>query len=708
MMNLNAFLVLALAVILSACGGDKEPTVSDVSTEIDPTVQDPDPVQTAGPEFDVYAYRSWSLDDLGTPEKIEAACQAELAAMDTGIAALESFEDQPTIDSYLEAFNAQMVSVSNLAMATNTLGNMHPDENIRAAADTCRSSLTPVFSELNMSRPIYERMSAVDLSGADADTMRSVEKYMLTFKLSGVDKDEETRARIKALNDEIFEIGQEFDRNIRESVKVMQVDSVQQLAGLPQDYIDARPPNEEGKIEINTTYPDLFPFMDYAEDDELRRELMSLFNNRAYPENNAVLMRLLEKRYELAQLLGFDNYAQLITADKMVGNPERVETFLEELTSYTEDTQQAEYEILLARLQQIDPDADKVESWQRRFLMEKVTKEQFEVDSKQVREYFQYNATRDGILTMIQDLFGVQFKSWDTTVWHEDVTAHEMWDGDQLIGRFYLDMHPRDGKYQHAAVFPRRTGITGVQAPIATLVCNFPEGDDLMQHSQVVTFLHEFGHLIHNLFAGHHRWDNVSGINTEWDFVEAPSQMLQEWVWDYDTIEPFARNSEGEPIPRDLLDRMIAARDFGLGLGTRRQLSYAALSMALYNRSPEGLDVKALSDEILARYTAFEPMPEGNFYASFGHLNGYSAIYYTYQWSLAIATDMLTRFEEEGLRNVETAGEYRDMVLAQGGAKPAADLVTDFLGREISFKPYADRLSGSGETQIETQSSGGR
>jgi thimet oligopeptidase len=227
-----------------------------------------------------------------------------------------------------------------------------------------------------------------------------------------------------------------------------------------------------------------------------------------------------------------------------------------------------------------------------------------------------------------------------------------------------------------------------------------------MQHSQVVTYLHEFGHLIHNLFAGGHHWDNVSGINTEWDFVEAPSQMLQEWVWDYDTVSSFAKNAEGEPIPRDLLDRMIAARDFGLGLGTRRQLSFAALSMALYNRNPEGLDIKALSDEITAEYTPFAPMPEDHFFASFGHLNGYSAIYYTYQWSLAIATDMFTRFESEGLRNVETAGEYRDMVLAEGGAKPAAELVTDFLGREISFKPYADRLSGASTSGIETKSSG--
>jgi thimet oligopeptidase len=215
-----------------------------------------------------------------------------------------------------------------------------------------------------------------------------------------------------------------------------------------------------------------------------------------------------------------------------------------------------------------------------------------------------------------------------------------------------------------------------------------------MQHSDVQTFLHEFGHLIHWLFAGHYRWNNVSGINTEWDFVEAPSQMLQEWVWDYDSISRFATNAEGEPIPQDLLERMVAARDFGLGMGTRRQLNYAALSLNLYNRNPAGLDIKAMSDEIEREYTRFEPVPDTHFYDSFGHLNGYSAIYYTYQWSLAIATDMFTRFEEQGLRDVEVAKSYRDKVLATGGSRPANELVTDFLGRAISYKPYADRLSG--------------
>lgn len=289
----------------------------------------------------------------------------------------------------------------------------------------------------------------------------------------------------------------------------------------------------------------------------------------------------------------------------------------------------------------------------------------------------------------------MRIEPWATETWHEDVEAYELFDGDEAIGRFYLDMHPREGKFQHAAMFPFVVGIEGQQLPVAGLICNFPSGTGLMQHSQVVTFLHEFGHLIHWMFAGHQEWSNISGIATEWDFVEAPSQMLQEWVWDYDTISVFAKNADGEVLPRDLHERMVAARDFGLGMGTRGQLQYAGTSLGLYSRDPADIDFDDLVAEMRRTYTRFEPLEGSHGWAAFGHLNGYSAIYYTYQWSLAIGTDMFTRFKEGGLRNVEIAKAYRDKVLAPGGSRPAEELVTDFLGRPISFETYADRLRGT-------------
>ena len=581
-----------------------------------------------------------------------------------------------------------------MTSVAQSLSAIHPDPDLRTAGENCAQLLSEIGTDLSLSRPIYEAVSQLDVSNEEPATQHSVEKALLGFRLSGVDKDEATRQRIRELNTELVNIGQTFDRNIRDDVRTLELDSVADLAGLPQDYIDAHPPGEDGKISITTQYPDLFPFITYSESDALRKELLTMYGNRAYPQNKEVLEGLMARRFELAQLIGFSNHAELVTADKMVGSPDRVAGFLEELKGYTAEANDRDYKVLLERLRQDQPDAERLESWQAAYITEKVRNEKFQVDSKKTREYFNYDNTRDGILTMVQDLFQVQIRPWQTETWHADVESYELLDGDRVLGRFYLDMHPREGKYQHAAMFPFVNGIEGEQLPVAALICNFPTGTDLMQHSQVITFLHEFGHLIHWMFAGHQDWSNVSGIATEWDFVEAPSQMLQEWVWDYETISRFAKASDGEVIPEELLDKMIAARDFGLGMATRRQLSLAAMSLNLYNDDPANIDLDELIPRMSREYTHFEVIPDTHFYANFGHLNGYSAIYYTYQWSLAIATDMFTRFEEQGLRNVEVAGAYRDIVLGSGGTQPASDLVTEFLGRDISFKPYADRLSG--------------
>ncbi len=688
-MKNNLFVTLtAAAIILAACkpGSEAEtPTVAETSA--------PAEVAEAVVELPVH-YSVINLTDVDNPMKLTALCESENERMRQHMADLESFQGKATVDGYYKSLDSLGTSLGNMTSVAQSLSSIHPDAELRTAGENCAQLLADIGTDLSLSRPIYEAVSQLDVSNAEAATQHSVAKALLGFRLSGVDKDEATRQRIRELNSELVTVGQTFDRNIRDDVRTLELDSVEDLAGLPQDYIDAHPPGEDGKIRITTQYPDLFPFITYSESNELRKELLTMYGNRTYPDNKEVLEQLMALRFELAQLVGFANHAELVTADKMVGSPERVAGFLEELKGYTAEANDRDYNILLERLRQDQPDAERVESWQASYITEKVRNEKFKVDSKKTREYFNYVNTRDGILTMVQDLFQVQIRPWQTESWHEDVESYELVDGDKVLGRFYLDMHPREGKYQHAAMFPFVNGIEGEQLPVAALICNFPSGTDLMQHSQVITFLHEFGHLIHWMFAGHQEWSNVSGIATEWDFVEAPSQMLQEWVWDYETISRFAKASDGEVIPEELLDKMIEARDFGLGMATRRQLSLAAMSLNIYNQDPANIDLDELIPRMSREYTHFEQIPGTHFYANFGHLNVYSAIYYTYQWSLAIATDMFTRFEDQGLRNVEVAGAYRDIVLGSGGTQPAGELVTGFLGREISFKPYADRLSG--------------
>ncbi|RYZ83233.1 MAG: tetraacyldisaccharide 4'-kinase, partial [Moraxellaceae bacterium] len=387
--------------------------------------------------------------------------------------------------------------------------------------------------------------------------------------------------------------------------------------------------------------------------------------------------------------------ASYITEDKMIKSPKNAQEFIDKVSALATPRAQQEYEVLLKRLQKINPSATKVDDWQKMYLQELIKKEKYQVDAQKIRQYFPFAKVQQGIFDLTQTMFGVTIRPWQTSTWHPSVKAFEVVDGNQVIGRFYLDMHPREGKYKHAAQFGIQSGVKGVQLPIAALVCNFPGGEnpnELMEHNDVETFLHEFGHLLHTMFSGDHERLAFSGVRTEWDFVEAPSQMLEEWVWDADTLASFARNERGDVIPKELVAKMRAGRDFGRGLWTKHQLFYAATSLNVYNKNPAMIDLDKLTADIQATYSPFGYVEGTHFYASFGHLNGYSAIYYTYMWSLVIASDMFSEFEKQGLRNPEVAQRYRKAVLAPGGSKDAADLVSDFLGRPFSFDAFAKKL----------------
>ncbi|WP_193165061.1 M3 family metallopeptidase [Microbulbifer hainanensis] len=682
---------IALSLVLAGCGKDSAQQTQDV---------------VAAPASAAPETSSLPPFDSITAEQLKAHCEQQFSELQASLQTLEKAEPPYTEEAFLPRVNRFEVQLVDALWMTSTLEEVHPDEKLRETATDCVQSLNQIATDTNMSRPLYDRALALSKGGLADDSRRYVEKNLQDLRLNGVDKSEEVRAKLKTLSEEILATGQEFARNIRDDVRSIKVEP-ERLAGLPEDYIAAHPAGEDGLVTITTRYPDLFPVADYAEDDALRRELYTAFQNRAYPQNKAVLEKLLQKRYEKAQLLGFDNFADLYTAGKMVGNGRAVREFIDLLSEQVRDGVAADRRQLLARLREINPDADVVQQWQTRYLKEKIRQQKYDVDSRELRQYFAYGQVRDGIFGLVSDLFDVQFKPWDTAVWHPSVEAYEMWSGDTLVGRFFLDMHPREGKYQHAAAFPIQIGIEGQQQPVAALVCNFPGEKDpaeLMEFTQVETFLHEFGHLIHAMFGGHQRWAGISGIATEWDFVEAPSQMLEEWIWDKPTLQSFAINGEGEVLPDALFDKMYAARDFALASNTARQLNFAALSYNLYSGAPTKFDLDVVAAETAEKYSPFPPIPDTHFYTSFGHLDGYGSNYYTYQWSLAIAQDMFSRFEREGLRNKQVAAEYRDRVLAAGGLKPAAELVRDFLGRDYTVDAYVQRLRGeSAEPQLRAE-----
>jgi thimet oligopeptidase len=555
------------------------------------------------------------------------------------------------------------------------------------------------YTELSLNRKVYDALAALDVSKADGPTRFYVKRTLRDFRLSGVDKDDATRAKIKKVSDEVVAVGQEFGRNIRED-KTTVTCTADELAGMPADYIERHKPGADGKITLSIEYPDAVPLFSYAKNDDLRKRMYMAYNNRAFPKNIETLDRLRAKRHELATLLGFTNWADCVTADKMTGKASVAREFIDRVVAASQDKQAREYQQLLAAKKKDDPAATAVEFWQVNYYKEQVRKAEYDFDSQAMRPYLPFDRVKDGILKTAATLFDVEFRRVpDAPVWHPSVECYEMWDGGKLAGRFYLDLHPRADKYNHAAQFDIRTGIAGRQIPEAALVCNFPGGDandpGLCEISDASTFFHEFGHLLHTMFAGHGKWVGIGGIRTEQDFVEAPSQMLEEWMKSPEVLATFAKHYQtNEAVPADLVKRMNRANAFAKGLDVRRQMVYAGSSLACYDRDPKGVDTTELFSGLVKKYQPF-PFVEGtHFQCAFGHLNGYSAVYYTYMWSKVIALDLFSKFDPEHMLAQGAAKDYRMKVLAPGGSKPAAELVSDFLGRpfnETAWKQWLDR-----------------
>lgn len=574
--------------------------------------------------------------------------------------------------------------------------NVHPNKLLRSAANECFKNFWALNSEIGTSRSLYNLINQIDTAQLSDIDQKFVADLKKLFERAGVALDEDQRNKLQKLDREISILGSDFSQNIREDERKIVLDSPLLLEGLPQDFIDEHKPNEKGQIFISTDYPDYHPIMQYAKHDRVRFELYKLFRKRGYPVNAGLLKDLLKKRHEYAQLLGYDNYAHYITEDQMVQSPAKAQAFIDQINEIAKPTAEKEYQILLAKLQETDPAATFVGDWQKTYLEEQVKQEKYHIESQQVRQYFHYDKVKQGLFSLTEDLFNVQIRPWKTPVWHDSVETYEVWDGRKLVGKFYLDMHPREGKYKHAARFGIQDGVQGIQPPIAALVCNFPGGEGssgYMEHKQVETFLHEFGHLLHGMFGGHQKWLALSGIKTERDFVEAPSQMLEEWIWDYDTLKTFATNDNGEVIPKSLVDKMQSARHYGIGLYVRHQIFYAATSLNFYNRDPHKIDLLATLKDLQQTYSPFSYVDDTYFYTSFGHLNSYSALYYTYMWSQVIAADLFSEFERLGIRNPTISQRYKETVLAPGGSQKASTLIENFLGRPFNLDAFADKLN---------------
>ncbi len=634
----------------------------------------------------------------GTPDEFERGCRRDMDRARAEADRLKAMPAPRAAPAALAAFDAAFGALSDAASRASLARNVHPDPRMRDAAERSEQEIDALSTELSLDRGLYDAIAALDVSGEDGATRYYLQKSLRDFRRAGVDRDEATRTRVRALREELVRIGQEFGRNIKDDVRRIEL-APAELDGLPEDWRRAHPAGPEGKVVVTTDNTDYVPFMTYARSERAREALWRLYRLRGHPKNLDVLARMLSRRAELARLLGYESWAAYVTEDKMIGSDRAAAEFVEKIARAAEARMRRDFGQLLARKREDVPGAERVEPWDSAYLQERVKAEQYGFDSQSVRPYLDYARVKDGVLDVTGRLFGIAYRPVpDAPVWHAEVEAYDVVEGEKLVGRVYLDMHPRDGKYKHYAQFTLASGQAGRQLPEGVLVCNFPRPQGgapaLMEHGDVKTFFHEFGHLLHHVLGGHTRWAGQSGVATEWDFVEAPSQMLEEWVWDPGVLAGFARHVDtGAPLPADAVRRMKAADEYGKGLMVRQQMFYAATSLELHRRDPKSLDTTALVAELQERYTPFRHVDGTYFHESFGHLDGYSAVYYTYMWSLVIAKDLFGPFREKGLMDPEPARRYRRAILEPGGSKPAAELVKDFLGRPHAFDAYEQWLN---------------
>ncbi|HSC46127.1 MAG TPA: M3 family metallopeptidase [Candidatus Acidoferrum sp.] len=633
--------------------------------------------------------------DIAAFEKLE---NARLAAGQQAIERILAVKGQHTVENTLAPYDEVIRQYNTAGYLSTLLQQVHPDEKYRDAATAMTSKVGAAIAELALNQGVYKALSALDVKQADAATQYYVKRQLLEFRLAGVDKDDATRAKLKALQDKVVELQSAFDRNISDDQRSITVDSAAELEGLPKDYLEAHKPGADGKIKISTNYPDAFPVLTFGKNDAVRKRLFLEFDNRAYPKNRDVLMEMIRARHEIASIIGYSSWADYNAADRMILSAKNIGDFIQQVDDAARPVAKREYELLLAEKQKLQPGAKTISDYENYYLRELVRRSQFDFDSTSVRPYFPYERVKQGVLDTASKLFGLTFQQeHGVPAWDPSVETWDAFDHGKMIGRFYLDMQPRPGKFSHAEMTPVLDGIRGKQLPEAVLVCNFaaPKADDpgLMDYEDLVTFFHEFGHLMHWTLSSQ-QWAGISGISMESDFGEAPSEMLEEWMRSPQVLATFAKHYKtNEVIPAALVGRMNRANAFGRGSWVQGQNTFSAISFDLYNRNPDAVDPDAISLGDEQKYRLSVSTPGIHDYASFGHLGSYSSAYYTYLWDKVIAEDFVTKFDSANLLAAEPASRYRRLVLEPGGSMSANDLVKNFLGRPQNMEAFKRWMS---------------
>ncbi len=662
-------------------------------------------VMAQAPPPDVASRQAPFYMGVSDAASLRAIVEQRLSRTDEHLKTLVGVEAPRTVDNTLVPYDRIGIEIEDTARLTMIVARLHPDESMRTAAEQLIQTLTARSTAIRLRPDVYAALRAIDLGGADQATRHYVTRELRDLELAGVNKPEDVRARLTKLQTELQAAQQEFSRNLLGGQRRI-VASAPEIEGLPQDFIAARKPDASGSITLTTDDVDMQVVSTYARNAALRkRHLIERFNVAA-PANVKVLERILAIRHEIATLLGYPMWAEYHARSRMAGDSKSVADFIDKVFAASSPAATREYAELLARKKQDIPDATSLESWDRTYYADLVRRARYSFDSQSVRPYFPYERVRAGVMDVSSRLFGVSFRPAPSLpTWHPAVESYEVVQGGTLIGRLYLDVHPRAQKANSgASVATVIRGAKGVHIPEAVLTASVPGGTPgdpgLMTHDQVRTMFHEFGHVIHAIVGGQGRWHGINGIDIEGDVAEAPSTLLEEWIWDAPTLATFARHYQtDQAIPADLVRQMRRAGEFGRGLDAQRQAFLSKVSLSLHDKNQSVIDSTVVVREVSLKYNGMYPWMDGTYFqAQFTHLsNGlYTSSYYTYLWSRVVAKDLFSQFDRANLLAPSVAQRYRDAVLVPGGSKPAAGLIGDFLGRPFRFDAYERWLNGEG------------
>jgi thimet oligopeptidase len=681
------------ALMTVACNG-AHPQVIDPGKSAAP--QGPGKAPAAGPQVTVVNPVAVGM----TVEGVTKLCDDNLQLARDLLAEIKEVPvDEPkalTWSAVMGRLDDAFLSIGNASEFPYLMGVTHPDKGVREAAQKCEKKTDELMTGVWLDADLAAVVKAYNqvASGLNPERQRFLDHALRDFRRNGLDLPADKQARIRQINEEATEISQNFIKEIGETKGYIEVTKAQ-LQGLPEAYVESHTADDDGKYQITTDYPDYYPFVKYALDRKAAKELFIKFMNRGGQANVKRLERLLTLRHEKAKMLGYDSWADYAIEPRMAKNAKTALAFLDRVSKAIEPAVNEELKLFRAEFKKVKRRGPKMLPSDRYFLTELLKNTRYDFDSKKLADYFDVKRVTKGLLDITSKMYGISYKTVEEQAWHPDVTVYEVWSGGKPIGKFYLDLHPRENKYKHAAMFTIRTAKTLAdgtrQTPVAALVCNFPEPGQPMPHDQVVTYFHEFGHVLHHLLTNT-ELASFAGTNTARDFVEAPSQMFEEWAWSREVLDLFAVHKEtGAKIPAELFENMVKARKTGLALHTERQLWLARLDLRYHTAEPP-FDTTEILQDVHEKNFSFAYVPGTHFQSSFGHLIGYDAGYYGYQWALALAHDVLSRFKKEGLFNKKTAADWRNQVLAMGGSRDERQLIKQFLGREPSEKAYGDFL----------------